>query len=264
MQQWVVLRESVAGELPMAMNEQHLKIRKFYVEAVKQHCSEGGYDSPGILDFQPKKYEIGGAWLSYDEKDPERPLIDEPLESRIDCSQPVPANVLSAFERHRCYAQQSLSTIAVYRIPVNQVITFAICIHGFVDDGWDNYGDWIEIYDREGVLVGSALIPTEYEWQLWEWLNRPLQGDDFNSPATEREEAVTNMLRAGKEINAIAARTGLSIEEIQQLQQQQTTQSYSHAQEVALEMLGKGAAHDIIALVTRLSIEEIQQLQQQQ
>jgi hypothetical protein len=261
MQKGLVLREAVASEIPMVMNEQHLKIRNFYIEAVKQHCSEGGYDSQGILDFQPKRYEIGGSWLSYDEKDPERPLINEPLGSRIDCSQPIPASVLSAFERHRWYAQQSLSSIAVYRIPVDRVITFAICIQGFVDDGWDNAGDWIEIYDREGVLVASALIPSDYKWGRWKWLNRPIQGDDFNTPATEREEVVLGMLRAGRNIDEIAAHTGLSIEEIQQLQQQQTTHSYNHAQEVAIEMLGKDAALDIIALVTRLSIEEIQQLQ---
>jgi hypothetical protein len=240
----------------MPIKEQHLKIRKFYEEALEKHCCDS---YPGILDFQPKKYEIGGACLRRDGKDPEMPPIDESLDSHIDPSQEVPASVLSAFKRHCWYAEHSLSDIAVYRIPVNQAITFAICIHGLVNDGWDNGGDLIEIYDREGALVGSAKVPTDYEWRRWKWLSRPLQGDDFNTSAPEQQEVAINQLRMGKEMGTIAACTGLSIQEIQQI----SSRLYNHAQELALHMLSKGAAIDIIALVTRLSIEEIQQLQQQ-
>ena len=194
----------------MAINEQHLKIRKFYEEKLKKHFSENDFGSPGILDFMPKKYEIGAGCLRYDKKRPEIPLIGEPLDSNIDCSPGVPASVLSAFERHLWYAQHSLSSIAVYKIPVEQVTTFAICIHGFVDNGWDNGGDWIEIYNQEGTLIGSTVVPTDYEylWRRWKWLNRPIQGDDFNHPAPERHKIALNMFRRGREIDTIASTTG--------------------------------------------------------
>jgi hypothetical protein len=119
----------------------------------------------------------------------------------------------------------------------------------------------IEIYDQEGALIGSAIVPMDYEnmWRRWKWLNRPIQGYDFNTPAPEREEIAINLLRRGRQIDTIASTTGLSLEDIHQLQQQ----LYNRSQEFALHMLSRGAEIDIITRVTGLSLEEIEQLQQQ-
>lgn len=159
---------------------QHSTIRIFYEEELRQFFIETDF-SKGITSFKPT-YLIGEAILNFDE--------EQPLHGSIHDTQSVPETVLSAFDRHLWYAQNSLSEISVLKIIINQMPTFALCINGYVDDGWDNSGQFIEIYATQGELVGSAIVPTieDDTWESWAWLDRPIQGDDFNTPAPEPEQ----------------------------------------------------------------------------
>ncbi|MBR8829450.1 MAG: hypothetical protein DSM107014_16395 [Gomphosphaeria aponina SAG 52.96 = DSM 107014] len=156
----------------------HLNIKTFYKEELKQFFIESDFNQ-GIHLFKPDCL-IGEAQIPVEE--------GVFLNGSINNTQGVPESVLSAFARHLWYAGHSISNIAVLKVLVNNLITFAICIHGYVDDGWDNGGDFIEIYDEKGKLVGSVIIPSFDDadaWENWEWMNRPILGDDFNTPAPE-------------------------------------------------------------------------------
>lgn len=104
-----------------------------------------------------------------------------------------------AFERHIWYAKHAASNILIFNIPVNQVLTFAICINGYVDDGWDNSGNFIEVYDEQGELMGAKILYTwdDEDWENWTWMDRPLRDDDFHSfaPPWSDEEAIQRGIR---------------------------------------------------------------------
>lgn len=159
---------------------QHPTIKTFYEEELKQFLIETDF-SQGITAFKPTCL-IGEARLTFDE--------EQSVYSSIDHTQSVPETVLSAFERHIWYTQHSASNISVLKIIIGHWPTFALCIHGYVDDGWDNYGDFIEVYDAQGELVGSLILQTieDGTWESWVWLNRPIQGSDFNTPSPEPEQ----------------------------------------------------------------------------
>lgn len=61
--------------------------------------------------------------------------------------------------------------------------TFAICVSGYVDDGWDNSGRFIEVYDTDGSFTGASIVPDFEEEDSFVWMNRPINGKDFNSYA---------------------------------------------------------------------------------
>lgn len=69
------------------------------------------------------------------------------------------SKVVNAFRRHIWYAKHNFSDISVLEFSTREAKTFAICINSYVDDGWDNSGRFIEIYDGQGQLMGAIMIP---------------------------------------------------------------------------------------------------------
>lgn len=155
--------------------ERKLAIKKFYEEKIMSDFGDEIFDP-----FQ-EKYEIANTCFNPDDVYKFENIDIEQLALKL-LKEEVPTSVLSAFKRHIWYAKHLASHIIVFKIPVNKVTTFAICISGYVDDGWDNAGQFIEVYDEEGQLVGAKIV---YEDDLddWRWMNRPIREEDFNHPA---------------------------------------------------------------------------------
>jgi hypothetical protein len=89
----------------------------------------------------------------------------------------APQSVLDSFERHIWYARYNLSTVSVFKLNVNRIDTFAVCIEGYVDDGWDNSCLLLEIYDVLGSLIMS--MGTSLPWE-----ERLLDHNDSGYPLT--------------------------------------------------------------------------------
>lgn len=164
--------------------DKRLKIRLFYEEQVIKFFESNPYlDNIGFAF--PSYFRIGGAGIAIEDE------FKISVEGKIPNPSEVPANVMSAFARHLWYAKHSLSSISVFKVPMEEIETFVICVNGYVDDGWDNSGSFVEIYDENGELVGAAAVPTFDEGEDWKWMDRPLRGNDFNTPAPpwSKEEA---------------------------------------------------------------------------
>lgn len=153
-------------------------IRLFYEQEIRKFYYEKGIES-SFIDLK-KDCRIGGASVHIDE------TFDETTENvagGIEDSQDVPLSVANAFERHLWYSKHSLSDISVLKVQMEGTATFAICISGYVDDGWDNSGRFIEVYDIDGSFVGASIVPDFEEEDSFVWMNRPINGKDFNSYA---------------------------------------------------------------------------------
>lgn len=162
--------------------DKKLAIRSFYEKEIEKF-HEISYCVEPITDFKYKNH-IGGAGFHFDNLNEENncKLSPSPMSIEISKREEVPASVLSACDRHYWYLQNSLGFVSVVKIPFKEVATFAICISGYVDDGWDNGCSLIEIYDDEGKLVGSASVPhPENPDYSWRWMDRPLRSDDYYS-----------------------------------------------------------------------------------
>ncbi|BAY10825.1 RNA recognition motif domain-containing protein [Calothrix sp. NIES-2098] len=181
--------------------DKKLVVRQFYEEYLKKFFVENPYK--GISGFK-SNCRIGGAGVSGSGDEP--PIN---VSGSINNSQGVPVSVLDAFDRHLWYAQHSLSDISVLKVPVSEIPTFAICINGYVDDGWDNSGQFIEVYDEHGQLMGSAILPSDDDedaWQAWTWMDRPIKGDDFDTPSPPHPQEVANDQSAETQKQVIDAR----------------------------------------------------------
>ena len=155
--------------------ESKLVIRQFYEDKIRNNYEDN------ICDIFQVKFEIGSAGFNpQDTFKKENINIQEFAKKAL--QQEVPTAVLSAFKRHIWYAKHGASEIRIFKIPVNKDISYAICINGYVDDGWDNHGNFIEVYNEQGQLMGSkVLCIDEEDWENWIWMDRPLQSKDFNS-----------------------------------------------------------------------------------
>jgi hypothetical protein len=91
----------------------------------------------------------------------------------------VPKSISAAFERHFWYSQYSLSDLYFLKIPIAEKVVFIILIHGLLDDGWDNSGRWLEIFDEQGEFLDAGWFNDE----TIKWKERQLKGDDFYSPS---------------------------------------------------------------------------------
>ena len=89
----------------------------------------------------------------------------------------APQSVLDSFDRHIWYARYNISTVSVFKLNVNGLDTFAVCIEGYVDDGWDNSCLLLEIYDVLGNLIMS--MGTSLPWE-----DRLLDHNDSGYPLT--------------------------------------------------------------------------------
>jgi hypothetical protein len=167
--------------------DKKIAIRQFYKEKIKTNFVDNIFDPFQVL------FEIGSASFNPEDTFKAENINIKQIAVRA-LKKEVPAGVLIAFERHIWYAKHAASNILIFNIPVNQVITFAICINGYVDDGWDNSGNYIEVYDEQGELMGAKILSTcdDEDWENWTWMDRPIRGDDFHSfaPPWSEEEAI--------------------------------------------------------------------------
>ncbi|MEH2211023.1 hypothetical protein [Nostoc sp.] len=93
--------------------------------------------------------------------------------------QDIPQSVVKTYNRHLWYSQYSLSNLYLVKISVESENSFALLIQGYVDDGWDNSGRFIEIFDKQGDFLGAGRC----HYEGVEWLSRQLNGKDFYTPA---------------------------------------------------------------------------------
>ena len=92
----------------------------------------------------------------------------------------VPQIVIEAFDRHIWFSQYSLSSVFAFKILVEEQNTYAIGISGIAGDGWDNCGNFIEVFEESGTFLGAAIIGQE---EKLVWLDRYIDGSDFNGGA---------------------------------------------------------------------------------
>jgi hypothetical protein len=97
--------------------------------------------------------------------------------------QEIPQAVADAYSRHFWYSQHSLTDFYLVYVPVESQISFALLVQGYIDDGWDNSGWFIEIFDEYGQFLGAGRC--DYETGDVKWMETPLKGCDFNSGSPE-------------------------------------------------------------------------------
>ena len=127
-------------------------------------------------------------------------LLSIDTDEGIDCidieriQQVIPQVVADTYNRHLWYSQHSLSNLYLLRIP-EEPNTFALLqsserrepplrlcallIEGFANDGWDNSGRFIEVFDERGEFLGSGFC----DYEGVEWMDRQLKGNDFHTSA---------------------------------------------------------------------------------
>ena len=170
--------------------DRKLAIRQFFEEEFRKYFERDAYGRTGFKS----DCRIGGAGFGPEDLPNNESSIDTDEEVPINADNQVPTSVVNALKRHIWYAKHNLSSISILEIPIGEVKTFSICINGYVDDGWDNSGSFIEIYDEQGELIGAIMVPSpdnEEAWKDWRWMDRPIRGNDFNTPAPpwSQEEA---------------------------------------------------------------------------
>lgn len=128
------------------MSDRKQTIREFYSNLIEQEA----YLIDGFQHFMPNtrigKVELVtiGNWGEYGfEGDFDTVEIES-----INAS--CPKKVIEAFERHTWFSQHCLTNIFVFKIPIQEYDTYAIGISGIAGDGYDNAGNFIEIFDIYG------------------------------------------------------------------------------------------------------------------
>ena len=93
--------------------------------------------------------------------------------------QDINQKALDTFARHFWYSQHSLNDLYFLEAPVDGKPAFILLIRGFIDDGWDNSGTWIELLDEQGEFLGAGRFDTQEIC----WQEVPLNGNSFNTPS---------------------------------------------------------------------------------
>ncbi len=174
------------------------KIRKFYEKEIAKFPEES------ITDFK-YKFKIGDDAFTpediFNDEEKYQKLSPSSLSTALSKREQVPQSFLDACDRISWYLKHNFGIVTVIKLPFQEIITFAICIEGYVDDGWDNSGSFIEIYNQEGELVGASMIPDIEKPDDWRWMNRPIKNFDFNSatlPWSEDEEHEEKLFERAK------------------------------------------------------------------
>lgn len=95
--------------------------------------------------------------------------------------QDIPKTVVDTYDRHFWYSQHSLSELYIVKVPVESQMSFALLIQGYVDDGWDNSGSFIEVFDEQGQFLGAGCCDRECKHTgAIKWLERQLNGRDLS------------------------------------------------------------------------------------
>lgn len=151
-------------------------VRKFYNNLIEQEA----YLIDGFQYFMPNE-RIGRVelvtisnWGEYGCEADFDSVEIEPI--NIIC----PQEIIEAFERHIWFSQHCLTNIFVFKIPIEGCDTYAIGVSGIAGDGYDNAGNFIEIFDTLGSFLGSASIS---EGENPQWRNVPIDGDSFYAGA---------------------------------------------------------------------------------
>ena len=156
-------------------------IRSFYEQEIREYYEE--YYARGLGEFR-QEYKIGSGGFSQSDGTPEsegNPRYTGGCQIKM-IHDTLPINVLKTFYKHFWYAHRCITNFSLLQIPLEGTTTYAFCISGYADDGWDCSGQWVELYDNDSI-VGSIRVPgidDPDEWENWKWLNRPLKADDFN------------------------------------------------------------------------------------
>jgi hypothetical protein len=74
------------------------------------------------------------------------------------------------------FSKHALSHVFALKVPVEGQETYAIGIVGVADDGYDNSGNFIEIFDADGGLLGSAMLA---EGEKPNWLECPIDESEW-------------------------------------------------------------------------------------
>ena len=192
--------------------DRKLKVRKFYEQEYLKFFQKDGYDSlmyefkrDNIIStygFDPRSYGdlFPELYNSENLDEEERLFLEEQLSHHISYRESpstlslsireklvVPDSLLQACDRISWYLKQSYGQLTVIKVPVDGIDTFAICIQGYVDDGWDNSCKLIEIWDSSGNFIGSASPAAEDDMSraVFHWNDRIIRGSDFANPAPE-------------------------------------------------------------------------------
>ena len=176
------------------------KVRKLYEQEYLNFRLPNGYNEL-MTDFK-SEFKIAEDSFSIDEdaclnfSEHEALLFEQQISKRespcnlsrnINQKIDVPNNLLQACDRIYWYLKPNYGELAVIKISVDNIDTFAICIQGYAGDGFDNSCELIEIWDSSGNLIGSATPPygDDLKNGIWNWKNRPIESNDFNYPAPE-------------------------------------------------------------------------------
>jgi hypothetical protein len=170
------------------MSDRKQSVREFYEHLIKeQGCATDGFEHV-MREARIGRVElvVTGDWDDFD-------FFCDSIEiEQIEPSSPE--TVIEAFQRHMWYSQYAWSMVFAFKIPVEDQATYAVAIHGMADDGYDNSGDFIEIFDADGTLLGSAML-TEADKQNWlecpidesEWYGGSLKWTDREARSQEQK-----------------------------------------------------------------------------
>jgi hypothetical protein len=164
----------------MTPSTRKTSVKSFYEEELAK-LQETGSFKPLFPDCQIGRVELRSLHtdVGFDCLEVERPPLD------------LPQPVTDTFNRHFWYSQHNLSDLHLVRAPVESEVSFALLVQGFVDDGWDNEGWFIEIFDEQGQFVDAGTCDAETGEITW--LGRQLSRRDFNTrpPAWTGDEPTT-------------------------------------------------------------------------
>ncbi|ELS03979.1 hypothetical protein Xen7305DRAFT_00037070 [Xenococcus sp. PCC 7305] len=183
------------------MSDRKQIVRKFYENQIE--CE--GYLVDGFQYFMPDK-RIGRLELvtteDWGEYGCEADFDSVEIE-RINAK--YPPVLIEAFDRHIWFSQHSLSHIFVFEIPIEDHNTYAIGISGIAGDGWDNCGDFIEIFDASGEFLGAAMI---VEGENPKWSDNLLDGEHFHATAPKWKDRTNPLIKSYRQWSEeVAVRT---------------------------------------------------------
>lgn len=175
------------------MNRKQI-VRKFYEQEYLKFRELYGWEEPFIWLKHKNQIAETGYGLYEDMSEEEIQKCEQnlykkespsPLSLSIGKLTKVPDSLLKACDRINWYLKHSLGELIVVKFIVDSVDTFSIWIQGYAGDGWDNECELVEIWDSSGDFIGSANPPSidDYNYTAWNWRDRPIEGNDFNSPA---------------------------------------------------------------------------------
>jgi hypothetical protein len=129
-------------------------------------------ESPNCIGY----LQLGSLELN-SESEEYQPTLDYVRVKRLPAT--IPINVLDSFNHHYLTSQTRLVDIYVMRTAVDGEDTYSILINGYVDDGWDQVTEFLEVYDSQGNIIGSCRGVLDLDCSI-EWIDRAFTIDDYD------------------------------------------------------------------------------------